>query len=295
MADPNPPSQNPQSTVSVRGPLRYEIETSSPMVEAGRPFSVFLRVTNPYEVPVTILEVGVMLPVEFQNETLHFRDDRLVWRNQLFRGAITKGGTTSSGLPGGVAVAVTSRTGGLGGSRGSPDQPHATLSLKTAPEESPRRIGQALECFTIQPGDTLVHQVSLRTRRWLFFSPAVYNLEAQIDYKLDDQDHHDSVKVPLSVKAQMTSLIVGAVVGSLAGGVVRAVSDNNIGDLSQMLAKIAISAIVSAMVIVAFARKKDAQPFISVEDFFGGMFVGFSVGLASQSWLEWLSKPPPTS
>jgi hypothetical protein len=37
--------------------------------------------------------------------------------------------------------------------------------------------------------------------------------------------------------------------------------------------------------VVAFARKKDAQPFISIEDFYGGFFVGFSAGYVGKSLL----------
>jgi len=32
------------------------------------------------------------------------------------------------------------------------------------------------------------------------------------------------------------------------------------------------------VVVVAFARKSSAQPLVSVEDFWGGMVIGFTVG-----------------
>lgn len=49
-----PPEKDEKAgkTASFRGPLHYETETSSPLVEAGRTFSIYLRITNPYEVPV---------------------------------------------------------------------------------------------------------------------------------------------------------------------------------------------------------------------------------------------------
>jgi hypothetical protein len=34
----------------------------------------------------------------------------------------------------------------------------------------------------------------------------------------------------------------------------------------------------SLVVVVAFARKSSAQPLVSVEDFWGGMVIGFTVG-----------------
>jgi hypothetical protein len=42
---------------------------------------------------------------------------------------------------------------------------------------------------------------------------------------------------------------------------------------------------ISGIVVVAFARKKDAQPILSVEDFWGGVFVGFLVGYTGKSFL----------
>src|ERR1035437_5518224 len=67
---PNPPGTPVSTSQSFRGPLRYELETSSPQLEAGRAFTLFVRITNPYDVPVTILHVGTQLPVEFLNPDL---------------------------------------------------------------------------------------------------------------------------------------------------------------------------------------------------------------------------------
>jgi hypothetical protein len=36
------------------------------LVEAGRTFFIYLRITNPYEVPVQITEASFRLPVEFR-------------------------------------------------------------------------------------------------------------------------------------------------------------------------------------------------------------------------------------
>lgn len=67
-----PPEKDEKAgkTASFRGPLRYETETSSLLVEAGRTFFIYLRITNPYEVPVQITEASFRLPVEFQDEPL---------------------------------------------------------------------------------------------------------------------------------------------------------------------------------------------------------------------------------
>jgi uncharacterized membrane protein YfcA len=43
---------------------------------------------------------------------------------------------------------------------------------------------------------------------------------------------------------------------------------------------------IAGIVVVAFARKKDAQPILSVEDFWGGVFVGFLAGYSGKAFLE---------
>ncbi len=64
-----------------------------------------------------------------------------------------------------------------------------------------------------------------------------------------------------------------------------------IGDLKSAFAalvSVVLSVVLSTIVIVAFARKKDAQPFMSVEDFYGGLFVGFLVGYNGDSWVHFV-------
>src|ERR1700734_3448445 len=52
----------------LRGPLKYDVDSPSPQLEGGRLFSVYVRVTNPYESPVSLLSVSVSLPAEFRDE-----------------------------------------------------------------------------------------------------------------------------------------------------------------------------------------------------------------------------------
>src|SRR5436190_1433291 len=49
----------------VRGPLKYVVETSSPQIEAGKKFSLSVRITNPYDVPVIIRQVVTKVPAKF--------------------------------------------------------------------------------------------------------------------------------------------------------------------------------------------------------------------------------------
>lgn len=51
------------------------------------------------------------------------------------------------------------------------------------------------------------------------------------------------------------------------------------------------SILLGILLVIAFARKKDTQPLISVEDFWGGIFIGFLAGYQGQALLDQVIKP----
>ena len=224
--DPNAPI-GVKSTF--RGPLRYEVETSSPSLEAGKIFSIFLRITNPYDVPVVIRLVGFALPVEFDDETDHEESRGLIMPWSRSRTSPVKDGITSSGITkdgGGTNPFVSNVAIAVGINR----RPGGNPSMQNAEVEDPL----AGAVVTIQPGNTVFRKVSIRTKKWLLFSPAVYNLEASISYVMDQQLNHDAVKVPLSIKAPLWSLIAGAIVGAIGGSLFQLLR-NDKGGLEDLI------------------------------------------------------------
>jgi hypothetical protein len=55
---------------------------------------------------------------------------------------------------------------------------------------------------------------------------------------------------------------------------------------SDFLVQTVAGILLGGVLVVAFVRKKDAQPFISIEDFYGGFFVGFSAGYIGKALLN---------
>ena len=63
-----------------------------------------------------------------------------------------------------------------------------------------------------------------------------------------------------------------------------------------------VSLVLAAMTVVLFARKKDVQPLIAVEDFWGGVAMGFLAAYVGPAIFENLlpdaatgaTPPPPT-
>lgn len=106
---------------------------------------------------------------------------------------------------------------------------------------------------------------------------------------MDGTPNHDTVKYQLNIRAPLKALICGSVVGSILGTMLRVVigkaDSANYLETKFYLPFIA-GILVGTVLVIAFARKKDAQPFITIEDFWGGFFIGFSAGYVGESLLD---------
>jgi hypothetical protein len=263
----------------IRGPLKFSVETSSPQIEAGKRFSVSVRISNPYDVPVTVRGVGMRLPAKFVMTSQRHRTMR-----QRFLDLFTAAEMKMSG--GAIAVAVS--------------------PLPTPP---PGRAGEALdevdERFTavqLQPGNSIVRVFTLVTKGWLFFPPSTYNLNVEVEYEIDGRTNRDTIAYQMSVRSPLRAIIAGAISGALIGFFVRDTGASGqqlfihvLGNSApeaianprlMLLVALLTAVIIASMVVVAFARKKDAQPILSIEDFYGGLFIGFLSAYGGSALLQ---------
>lgn len=146
---------------------------------------------------------------------------------------------------------------------------------------------RGLTPITLQPGDSLVKQFIFQTKRWLFFTPLAHTMQIQVRYNVDDRDHLDTVPFALTIQAAITATMVGAVIGGMAGGMARLLSDvqksGNLNPNAQILS-LSLGVILSAVTVVSFARKSGVQQIVSIEDFWGGLFLGFLIGFLGQNY-----------
>jgi hypothetical protein len=217
-------------------------------LEAGTAFTLFVRITNPYDVPVTILHVGTQLPVEFLNPDLD-QLGLLASIKKRIKGVFVGGSINRSTF-------TFSSTGGLVGS---------------APADHSPRSEELL-----QPGNASEKMSKIVTSRKTFFVPATYNFHIQITYEMDGKINEDAIKQQFSIRAPLSAIIWGSVWGAIVGSVLRLLnpSAGSRPPDGRFFADLVGGILLAAVMVVAFARKKDVQPFISVEDFWGGFFVG---------------------
>jgi hypothetical protein len=60
-------------------------------------------------------------------------------------------------------------------------------------------------------------------------------------------------------------------------------------DIFTSSTAVVVAVILSGIAVVFMARKSEAQSFVSVEDFWGGLLIGFLVGYTGTSFFEQLT------
>jgi hypothetical protein len=292
--------------VPVRGSLRLSVTTSSPQVTAGTDFSIFVLIQNPFDVPITIYQVQTHIPVELIDVNglrLHQakRDKERQQRNaSVGLLGLIKDNITDRTAHTGIAVAVgtdfnpkdevdrqfINMTSTIGTMGDNSSMVGMQLNFPENPtSEELDRIFRRIDDYkkglipvTLQPGDSVVKQFVLRTRNWLFFTPLTHSFQIQVDYSSDGIDHADTVVYQQNIRAAMGAIAIGAVIGAAMGTILKSLTAPTPSGLAYTLRIISASIVASVAVVIAFARKSSAQPIVSVEDFWGGALIGFSVG-----------------
>ncbi|WP_405717663.1 hypothetical protein OG607_01420 [Streptomyces sp. NBC_01537] len=157
----------------------------------------------------------------------------------------------------------------------------------------------------LEPGCTDVRTIRLGTSRSPFFIPASYRLQITVIYGLtpalrsvgpDAQPNGQgdasarrrvfsnttSLTVPL--KAALWNVMSGGALGGAVGSAGRSLQDAHSlstlfhQHLGTAIGSLVLAVILSSAAIVFAARKSEAQSFITVEDFWGGVLIGFLIG-----------------
>jgi hypothetical protein len=160
----------------------------------------------------------------------------------------------------------------------------------------------------LQPGSTVVFSARLDTLRSILFTPSKYRLNFNVVYsfvppKTVTEDPFDvkadtvfqnTIPYELLLRSSVFSILYGSVLGGIFGSIARLFQITPKGvwptlgwsDLASDLISVLLAMILSSAAIVFVARKSDAQSFVSVEDFWGGVLTGFLVGYTGTSFFE---------
>jgi len=164
----------------------------------------------------------------------------------------------------------------------------------------------------LQPGSTVVYTAILYVEKSIVFTPSQYRLQFNVNYSfhakklsLPNEQYEqaeegiftNTVAHELSIKPSVYSVIIGASLGGLTGSIARLLQITpsekwqtfSSTDIVTSVITIAVAVILSSIAVVFMVRKSEAQSFISVEDFWGGLLIGFFVGYTGTSFFEQLT------
>jgi hypothetical protein len=149
---------------------------------------------------------------------------------------------------------------------------------------------------TLYPGNSTIQVFTLRTNRSILFSPSTYNLNMEIEYNADSYDQRDIIAYPLSIAASVGTMMFGAGFGSALGYFVKdiftektvltAVTAGTTDTIIPATLAFIANIVLGVMSVLIFSRKKDVQTLITIEDFWGGVLVGFVVGYMGKAFFE---------
>lgn len=342
-----------------RGPLRLDIDTSSPVLEAGRFFSVLLTISNPFDVPVSITRATTVVPIEFidveQRRLRRERRDLLYEADQIsknlyekhvphfnkakkerqraIRKAVLSFFTTLipfapmlQGAYDATRVIVASnasiqkRPRITDGDGVDLDEIHKDIEdmKDISSPEIERKLDERMlnelkqqlsdldaissEEILLEPGNSIVQAFTLCTRTSILFPPSTYELPIQIEYKIGDKTHRNAFKHKINIRSPLRAVILGSVIGASVGfilkdifgekNIIAVINSPHTLDFFIWLVALLGNVLLAVVVVVAFARKRETQPILSVEDFWGGLFVGAMTGYTGKSMINGLFPTP---
>jgi hypothetical protein len=188
-------------------------------------------------------------------------------------------------------------------------------------EQSKQQRSIALESSlpkgcSIQPSCTDVYRATLNVERSLIISPATYRLQFNVNFSFDAiqpeiqgssvaQDIFiNTISHELAIRPSIQSVMAGSAIGGLFGSLARTLQGFSetkaihplVLDLPVSLSffgGLMLAMILSAVAIIFMARKSDTQSFVSVEDFWGGVLIGFLVGYTGTGFFGTLTHFTP--
>jgi hypothetical protein len=124
--------------------------------------------------------------------------------------------------------------------------------------------------------------------------PDTYAISGNVTYEFEDKTCYKSKDIEVSIFPSMGTMLVGTLVGSVLGTTVRVFTGGPLPRLpnfsstgpgsetpnfgTSLVTLLFINLILGLLIGIILMRKKDVQPFLTVEDFWGGILLGFLVG-----------------
>lgn len=236
--------------------LKVKVSIAQPFVVAGTPFTLTTTFENNHEGSIEVLQLSYHVPFQVQWIGERAYTDRF---EKLRANTLTRKLLSHRAWIAGVSA------------------PGQAMFWGDGAKEYTTAV------FTLVPGESGTYSFSAIVRRWLFASGGDLVFPGQVKYRYNGEIHHHTFEVRFTLRPPLMANGAGAIVGSLVGPVARGLRDQGPAFFSTIgvafTAGVALTAILSVVAVIYSSRKTgEAQPIVTVEDFWGGLLVGFLLG-----------------
>lgn len=243
--------------------VKIKVTIAQPFVVAGTPFSLTTTVENAHEEAIDILEFAYHIPYQVQwiNDTNYnnaFEQVRsMPWYCRPFHASPWR----KAAQPPGREMAFMNPQG--------PDQP----VMSALPSESTSYSFKAI------------------VSKWLFISGSELVFPGRIRYRYKQAIHYAPFEVRLTLRPPLLANGIGAIAGSILGNCARSLKEqgaaffHNLG-IEFVAATVLASILAVIAVIYSSRRTGESQPILTIEDFWGGLIVGFMMGYLGQEFFQ---------
>lgn len=155
--------------------------------------------------------------------------------------------------------------------------------------------GSLPEGAALQPSNTAIYTVIMNTKSFLLFRPSQYRLQFSVNFGFvsdnEDEVFTNTVASTLSIRASIYAVIIGSALGGCFGAIAHLLQAGHLSiqNIAESIVSIFLSIILSVAAVIFLARKAGVQSFVSVEDIWGGMLIGFLVGYSGVSFFQQLT------
>jgi hypothetical protein len=281
--------------------IQLKSHFSNRIIKKGDYFTIHIDINNGNEKPITLNEVKISQPMGFDPVTIEEQEEVQVSKWKRINGIIKE-----------IFPRPKRRSNVV------ETTPDSSESTRLETNNSNNLVSDKVP-FVIRPtreiieGASIIHEVTETIQPKASYSetfylkagwsgglrprPDTYTISCDVKYLLENNIYHDKIDIDVSIFPSLGSMLVGTLVGSFLGTLVKELFANP--DLMKNLETSGLAAVIGSIIPILFSnlilgfiiavvlmRKKDVQPFLTIEDFWGGILVGFLTSYTSSQLLE---------
>jgi hypothetical protein len=264
--------------------IKIKVTIAQPFVIAGTPFSLTTTIENVHEEKIEVLRLTFHIPYQMQwiNDSRFDQEYEAARNHRWLRRLLPSSILRKTAQPPGQAMTLTYAA-----------PPKIGVAETNAGDENliPTNKIQERAIFEVLPAESVSYSFKAVASNWLLMSGGDLSFPGLIKYRHKEEIHFSPFEVRLTLRPPLLSNCLGAGVGSVAGFVARTLQREQTTAAALLtVAHIsgAILALILSVIAVVYSSRRtgESQPILTVEDFWGGLVIGFMIAYLGQEYFQ---------